>query len=71
MLTHNQPMGKYCSFRTGGIAQDFFTPENLDDLSKFLKNNEKRMLMLGLGSNLLVRDKVLMGLLLNSNTSTS
>jgi len=57
MLTHNQPMGKYCSFRTGGIAQDFFTPENLDDLSKFLKNNEKPILMLGLGSNLLVRDQ--------------
>lgn len=50
-------MGKYCSFRTGGIAQDFFTPENLDDLSKFLKNNEKPILMLGLGSNLLVRDQ--------------
>ncbi len=57
MLLHNEPMGKYCSFRTGGIAQDFFTPETLDDLSDFLKNNQNPILMLGLGSNLLVRDQ--------------
>jgi len=50
-------MGKYCSFRTGGVAQDFFIPESLDDLSEFLKNNQKPILMLGLGSNLLVRDQ--------------
>jgi UDP-N-acetylmuramate dehydrogenase len=57
MLDHNQPMGKYCSFRTGGVAQDFFTPKTLNDLSEFLKNNQKPILMLGLGSNLLVRDQ--------------
>ena len=50
-------MGKHCSFRTGGIAQDFFTPESLEDLSNFLKKNQKPVLMLGLGSNLLVRDQ--------------
>ena len=57
MLAHNQPMGKYCSFRTGGTAQDFFIPDTLNDLSEFLKNNQKPVLMLGLGSNLLVRDQ--------------
>ncbi|HBN57913.1 MAG TPA: UDP-N-acetylenolpyruvoylglucosamine reductase, partial [Gammaproteobacteria bacterium] len=54
MLAHNQPMGKYCSFRTGGLAQDFFIPNTLNELSEFLKNNKKPILMLGLGSNLLV-----------------
>lgn len=57
MLTHNEPMSKYCSFRTGGLAQDFFIPDTLNELSEFLKNNQKPILMLGLGSNLLVRDQ--------------
>ncbi len=50
-------MDKHCSFRTGGIAQNFFVPQALNDLSKFLKNNQKPILMLGLGSNLLIRDQ--------------
>lgn len=50
-------MHKHCSLRVGGLAQDFFIPENLTALSGFLKNNQKPILMLGLGSNLLVRDK--------------
>lgn len=56
MLIHNEPMGKHCSFRTGGLAHDFFIPNTLKQLSEFLKNNKKPVLMLGLGSNLLVRD---------------
>lgn len=50
-------MGKHCSFRTGGVAQDFFIPETLNGLSQFLKKNQKSILMLGLGSNLLVRER--------------
>ncbi|SSC10124.1 UDP-N-acetylmuramate dehydrogenase [thiotrophic endosymbiont of Bathymodiolus puteoserpentis (Logatchev)] len=61
MLTHNEPMAKHCSFRVGGIAQDFFTPNTLNELSDFLKSNQKPILMLGLGSNLLVRDRGFLG----------
>ena len=57
MLSHNEPMSKHCSLRAGGVVQDFFTPHTLDDLSHFLKNNQKPIFMLGLGSNLLVRDQ--------------
>ncbi len=57
MLLHNEPMEKHCSLRAGGIVQDFFVPENLNDLSNFLKNSQKPILILGLGSNLLVRDQ--------------
>lgn len=57
MLLHNEPMSRHCSFRAGGLAEDFFTPETLQDLSDFLKTNQKPLLFLGLGSNLLVRDK--------------
>ncbi|SMN10890.1 UDP-N-acetylenolpyruvoylglucosamine reductase [uncultured Candidatus Thioglobus sp.] len=56
MLTLNEPMSKHCSFRAGGIAQQFFIPKSLNALSIFLKNNQKPVLILGLGSNLLVRD---------------
>ena len=54
-------MGRHCSFRAGGIAQDFFTPNTLNELSDFLKSNQKPILMLGLGSNLLVRDRGFLG----------
>lgn len=64
MLTHNEPMSRHCSFRTGGIAQDFFTPSTLSELSDFLKNNQKPILMLGLGSNLLVRDRGFSGVVI-------
>jgi UDP-N-acetylmuramate dehydrogenase len=57
MLVHNESMSKHCSLRAGGQAKDFFTPDTLDELSDFLKNNQKPVLMLGLGSNLLVRDQ--------------
>ncbi len=56
MLTHNEAMSKHCSLRAGGLAQDFFVPETVDDLADFLKHNQKPILMLGLGSNLLVRE---------------
>ncbi len=64
MLTYNEPMSKHCSFRAGGIAQYFFTPNTLNELSYFLKNNQKPILMLGLGSNLLVRDRGFTGVVI-------
>ena len=57
MLKHNEPMSRHCSFRSGGLADDFFVPNTLKQLCEFLKNNQKPILMLGLGSNLLVRDQ--------------
>jgi len=57
MLIHNESMSKHCSLRAGGQAKDFFTPNTLGELSEFLKNNQEPILMLGLGSNLLVRDQ--------------
>jgi UDP-N-acetylmuramate dehydrogenase len=50
-------MSLHCSFRTGGLAQDFFIPNDITDLSNFLKTNTKPLLFLGLGSNLIVHDQ--------------
>ena len=57
MLKINEPMSKHCSLRSGGETSEFFQPLNILELSQFLKNNTKSILMVGLGSNLLVRDK--------------
>ena len=57
MLKINEPMSKHCSLRSGGETSEFFQPLDNLELSKFLQNNSKPILMVGLGSNLLVRDK--------------
>ena len=57
MLKYNEPMSKHCSLRSGGETSQFFQPVDIQELSTFLKSNTKPILMVGLGSNLLVRDK--------------
>ena len=50
-------MSKHCSLRTGGQTSQFFVPQDEAALSIFLKNNKTQLLFVGLGSNLLVRDR--------------
>ena len=57
MLKLNEPMSKHCSLRSGGATSEFFQPVDVNKLSDFLINNKKPILMVGLGSNLLVRDR--------------
>ena len=56
MIKFNEPMSKHCSLRSGGMTSEFFLPEDINELSRFLKSNVKPVLLVGLGSNLLVRD---------------
>ncbi|ALE52861.1 UDP-N-acetylmuramate dehydrogenase [Candidatus Thioglobus autotrophicus] len=56
VLKHSEPMASHCSLRAGGMAQDLFMPESIQTLAQFLQSNTKPVLLLGLGSNLLVRD---------------
>jgi UDP-N-acetylmuramate dehydrogenase len=60
MLKINEPMSKHCSLRSGGETSEFFQPLDILELSQFLQNNSKPILMVGLGSNLLVATKALM-----------
>jgi len=59
----NEPMKKHTSWRTGGHAERYFKPADIDDLCFFLKQvpEDEPLLWLGLGSNLLVRDGGLKG----------
>jgi UDP-N-acetylmuramate dehydrogenase len=57
-LSANVPLAPLTWFKTGGAAQAVFTPADAEDLSYFLKRLDPAIpiLPLGLGSNLLVRD---------------
>lgn len=57
-LSANAPLDKVTWFRVGGPAEIMFRPEDADDLAQFIKNKPKDVpvTFLGVGSNLLVRD---------------
>ncbi len=57
-LTANQPLADITWFRVGGPAQVLFTPADADDLVYFLRPipADLPVFVIGLGSNLLVRD---------------
>ena len=57
-LTVNAPLSEITWFRVGGPAQLLFQPADRDDLAAFLQvlPDEIPVLVVGLGSNLLIRD---------------
>lgn len=57
-LTPNAPLAKLVWFKSGGAADWLFEPEDLDDLLGFLGglDEDTPVMALGLGSNLIVRD---------------
>ena len=60
------PMSKYTSWRAGGAAERMYQPADLDDLLVFLHRlpADEPLYVVGLGSNLLVRDGGLRGTVL-------
>lgn len=59
-------MSRHTSWRVGGPAELFYKPANLDDLSLFLESldSDVEIFWFGLGSNLLVRDGGLSGVVI-------
>lgn len=64
----NEPMSKHTSWRVGGPAETFFVPNSLDDLSLFLANLHRSVpvFWFGVGSNLLVRDGGIPGVVVSA-----
>lgn len=62
-LRMNEAMGRHVSWRAGGVADRVYVPADLDDLAAFLRGlpNGEPVYLVGLGSNLLVRDGGLRG----------
>jgi UDP-N-acetylmuramate dehydrogenase len=57
-LLANQSLAEFAWFRVGGPAQTLYMPDDVDDLSYFLRNlpAEISITVVGAGSNLIVRD---------------
>src|SRR5216684_308836 len=65
-LLANQPMADLTWFRVGGPAQILFSPADEEDLAYFLSNlaDDIPVTAVGLGSNLLVRDRGVPGVVI-------
>src|SRR5260221_10079320 len=65
-LTAEAPLGPQTWFRTGGNAEVLFRPADVEDLSSFLHRlpAEIHVIALGVGSNLLVRDGGIKGVVI-------
>jgi len=73
VLLIDEPMAKHTSWRVGGNADRFYTPSDIDDLTLFVKQlpENENIMFLGLGSNLLVRDKGYRGSVISLKGSLS
>jgi UDP-N-acetylmuramate dehydrogenase len=67
-LLENEPLAKYTSWRVGGQAEQLFFPADRNDLVSFLRILPvgKSVFWMGLGSNLLIRDGGVMGVVINT-----
>jgi len=65
-LRQHESMKRHVSWRAGGHAACFYQPADLEDLALFLRHwpKDEPVVMIGLGSNLLVRDGGLPGVVI-------
>ncbi len=69
-FTENEPMHRHCSFKTGGAADIFITAEDgqqVKAVTMFCKQNNIPLTVLGLGSNVLISDSGIDGVVLTLN----
>ena len=62
----NEPLSRHTSWKVGGLADVFFTPNDRNDLSHFLKSNDGNITWLGNGTNILVRDGGVKGVVIST-----
>ena len=66
-ISDNTKLSNYSWFNLGGPAEYFFKPKNKEQLIEFLEENRQNKLkltILGAGSNLLIRDKGIRGVVI-------
>ncbi len=68
-LRYDEPMSRHTSWRVGGPAEVFFEPADVEDLAFFLAGLDTRTPIFwhGVGSNLLVRDGGLPGVVVSAS----
>ncbi len=73
-ISTNTKLSNYSWFNLGGPAEYFFKPENKNQLIQFLNDNKKNKLqitILGAGSNTLIRDKGIKGVVIKLGSGFS
>ena len=70
-LTHEAPLKDLVWFRAGGPAEWLFRPADMDDLATFLaaRPGDLRLSVIGVGSNLLVRDGGIPGVVIRLSSA--
>ncbi len=65
-ILYDEAMSKHCSWRAGGSADVYFEPADKQDLAQFLAQTDvhQGITWIGLGSNLLVRDGGIRGIVI-------
>ena len=69
-IRENEPMGKHCTFRCGGNADLYVMPGSIDELSSVVKacrENDYPFMVIGNGSNILVKDQGYKGAIIEVN----
>jgi UDP-N-acetylmuramate dehydrogenase len=68
-IRRDEPMSKHTSWHVGGPAEVYFNPQNRDELASFLRQLDASVPVywVGLGSNLLVRDGGLDGVVISTH----
>ncbi|MCP5005685.1 MAG: UDP-N-acetylmuramate dehydrogenase [Planctomycetes bacterium] len=67
LFQHDVSLREYTSFKTGGVADIFAEPESISELMEvlqFCRREQKKIFVLGNGSNLLVNDDVVEGVVI-------
>jgi len=69
-LRRDEPMSRHTSWRAGGKADLFFIPSSVEDLQAFLRELDAAtpIFWLGVGSNLLVRDGGIRGVVISATS---
>ena len=73
-ISNNTSLSKYSWFNLGGPAEYLFKPKNKNQLIEFLKENSKnkfKITILGAGSNTLIRDKGVKGVVIKLGSGFS
>ena len=68
IFRYDVPLQRYTSFRTGGAAEIFVEPGNTSELKKvlqFCKDEQKKVFIIGKGTNLLVNDNGVKGVVIH------
>ena len=64
-IQHHSPLANHTTLGVGGKADTYVEVENFNELQSFLKENKRPVFVLGNGSNLLIRDGGIDGVVLH------